>query len=235
MLPRGTAPTSAAAATPSGAAAPARRLDGRLIAARAWGMALIATVPAGALHGVAHGMHVPLASLAVAFVIAAAIAAPLVGVRFRSRRAGRIRAAVAITASQLFFHGFFTIATAPIGGTEGGHAHHAHGDAAVRDALAGHAAHDHGPAAALDQSMLAAHLAAAALTTAALWYGEALLRGIVDAGRQALTGAARLARVVLAGIRLPQPPRIRPVGALLPLLAQRHALVLQGRGPPALA
>ena len=215
-----------ATASPSGTGG-ARRSGGALVAARAWGVALVATAPAGALHGAAHGMHVPLGSLAVALVIAAAIAAPLVGRPFRSRRAGRIRSAIAITASQLFFHGFFAVATAPIGA--GGH--HDHSATATRDALAAAA---HGPAAVLDAPMLLAHAGAAAVATVALWYGEALLRGIITAGREALRGALRLGRG-LDGLHLPQPPRLRAFGELLPLLAQRTAASRFGRGPPLLA
>lgn len=224
------APTTPARGRVRAKAVP-ERPSGRTILARVWGIALVTTVPAGVLHGVAHGHTPPLIAYAVAFAIAAAISAPIVASGAGTDRSRRRRTAAAIIASQAFFHVFFAIATTPLGAAlGGGHAHH--GDpAAARAALTSFAPSE---AASFDGTMFAAHALAAVVTIAAVRYGEALLTGIVTAGRRGVSRLAGL-RTALAGMQLPAAPKLPVVARVVRPLQAHCAGLLQGRAPPAFA
>ncbi|WP_176386743.1 hypothetical protein [Gulosibacter sp. 10] len=190
--------------------------------ARGWALAVVATAPAAALHGAAHGHDPEPAVLLVAVVLAAAISVPLIGRRF-----SRLRSALAILSSQALFHAFFT-ATDLSGVSAPGvdtHAHHFETGALHLVAPAAEAA---------GGWMLGAHLLAALATVGLVWYGEALLRRILRGCHAAVDRLVRLVRT--AG---PRPiPAARPrtgFGTLIRPLSARTAEAIRRRGPPALA
>lgn len=189
---------------------------------RGWAMATVATVPAAALHGGVHG-HAPTAlTLLVAIALSAAVCVPLVGKKFT-----RFRSGAAIFASQALFHTFFSMT-----GT---------GEVTVVAATSGHAHHAmQGPidisvsGAGMDVTMwmLAAHVVAALITVGLVWYGEALVRGILGAVKSAVANLSALVLVAGATLALSPRTRIHVRGDEPRLIASRVAELIQGRAPP---
>lgn len=199
---------------------------------RGWAMAVVATVPAAALHGGVDG-HTPSGiTLLVATVLSAAVCVPLIGKKFT-----RVRSGAAILASQALFHTFFSmtgtgnVTVSGAGGT-GGHHHHAmHAPltVTVQDGADG-AGGMH-----FTGWMLAAHVLAALITVGLVWYGESLLAGILSAFGTAVANVSALAITARAILVLPKPTRI-PVAAQLPRpIASRVAELVLGRAPPVCA
>lgn len=153
---------------------------------RGWLIALVVTLPAAAMHGIAHGAIVQPVALVVALVFAAAICTPLVGTRW-----SRMRSALAVIGSQLCFHGLFAIADSMSG--PAAHRGHLHDPELIRQQLqqaAPHAAHQH---AAGDGSLMAAsHAVASVVTVGMLWYGHALLNAVCAWAQAPVLAAVRL-------------------------------------------
>ena len=201
---------------------------------RALGVAVVATVPAGVLHGVAHGHTPALEAFALGILLTLALATPLVGRTARNRRTARIRSGLAIGGSQAIFHVLFSVVTGGVGTGLGGGQHLHHDPEAIRAALAGASS-----ASVLDQAhatltpaMLAAHALAAALTIGAVWYGEQLLAGILDAGAQQLAALGRLVARVRTAAAPSAPARLVIATDLAPRIGLRLAATLPGRAPP---
>lgn len=181
---------------------------------RAASASSVATLLAGVSHTVAGGAapH-PLLLLAIA-VLLLPIAALLIGVR-----ASRVRVAATVVVSQSAFHVVFQLLGAPTGTTVlSGHQHHL--DLSVLGPVSS--------AAAPDAAMLLAHLAAAALTTAVLWHGEATVRAIAGW----VQGRLRRAVSVLQA-RYERPAL--PVAPLPLLVSAALSSSVSRRGPPSLA
>lgn len=211
------------------APAPARR--GGAVLLRGWFVAAAATVPAAALHGLAHGAQPSLAVVLVALVLAAALAVPLVG-----RRWSRWRSAAAVTLSQLCFHLIFAID----GGLHGVSAHSGHHHsveetaAQIRTGLASASA----PAASIPDHgagwMLVAHLVAALFSTLLFWYGyDCIMRVASWAHGVAVRVWDALAPVQIGVIRLLSLRQY--VSFRRPLaIAQWIIRTRRGRAPPVL-
>lgn len=154
----------------------------------------------------------------VPLMLAFAVCVLLAGVRLPM-----LRLLLSVGASQWLFHALFVL------GAAGGHGHQAHHGHAASGA---HIAGTNGLLAGAGGGMLAAHLAAAALTALALRHGELALARLYAALRR-LTW--RFLRLAVAG-------QARPTSAPAPL-ADEHAwvptsrLMVQAsqvrRGPPA--
>ncbi|MEN0023276.1 hypothetical protein RAC69_11755 [Microbacterium sp. LS_15] len=171
----------------------------------------VATLLAAVSHTVAGGAapH-PLLILAVAALLVPA-AALVVGIR-----PSLTRLTATVVVSQVVFHSVFQALGAPTADAAVlGHAHHL--DLASL-----------GPVAAVgapDALMIAAHVVAAALTTALLWRGEAVVRRVAS---------WMLARLRLAAMSAPAAHRspARPIVTARFVLADAVLRPLSRRGPP---
>jgi hypothetical protein len=192
--------------------------------ARGWIVAGFSTFVAALSHTVGGGAAPGLLAVVVSLAFAGILSIALAG-----RTLSIWRLSVAVVASQLIFHGLFSL------GGAGGHlattdavtAHAHHGGQAVLMAASGSAgamAADHG------WLMTAAHVLAAVITVVALRFGERAFWGLFSTAMVAVRALLRDAAVVPIGHRPPagalsvvvQSPRQR----LAPLRLMRH------RGPP---
>lgn len=190
--------------------------------ARGTAAATIATFVAALSHTIGGGSFPPAPLLALALVLSIGWCTVVTGRRF-----GWTRVSLAVTASQMLFHGTFALS-----GGQGGHvvvvdSVHAHHGATTLAVLGGGSAHEHdsGP-------MILAHLVAALVTIVALRLGESTA-----------TATAALSTVVrsllptipaLVPIGRPAGVRVRPDGS--GFRPARTAVLLGGlrhRGPPA--
>ncbi|MDJ1371506.1 hypothetical protein [Gulosibacter molinativorax] len=198
---------------------------GPLTLIRGWALAIIATVPAAALHGGVDGHPPSAVSLLVATTIAAAICVPLVGKKFT-----RLRSGAAILASQALFHTFFSFAgtgQVTVSGEGTGQSHHGmHGPIDITVTGSGHET---------TAWMIAAHAVAAFITVGLVWYGETLLRGILGAVQTVFAGITSLAGIARATFATPRPRRLVILGSEPRLIASRVADLMQRRGPPVCA
>jgi len=179
---------------------------------RAASASSVATLLAALSHTFAGGAapH-PLLLLAVA-VLLLPLAALLIG-----SRASKTRVALTVLVSQAAFHVVFQLLGAPTGGhLELGHHH---GLLSLGTVSA---------AALPDVAMIAGHVFAAVVTTALLWHGESLVRGIAGWMLALLLRAASSA-----------PAEHRRPAALVshrhPLVDAAHRAAVSRRGPPILS
>lgn len=184
--------------------------------------ASISTFVALAWHVAAGGAVPGALGIAVPWVLSFAVCTLLAG-----KTLSLARLAVAVTVSQALFHVLFVVGTIPAGASIAGSGApsmaHQHGDVALT-ATTGHVL--------LDVAMLLAHLAAAAVTTAALHRGEALVRRMLGLAR----GLTTRMRVRLAAVSAAVPARPgRPLAASFvdaPRLLGRAITPPPRRGPP---
>ncbi|WP_091232293.1 hypothetical protein [Microbacterium sp. 3J1] len=180
---------------------------------RAAAASTVATLLAAASHTVAGGAapH-PLLVLAVASLLVP-VAAVLIGVR-----ASRRRVALTVLVSQAAFHVVFQMLGSPTG-IRAVDTHHHHVDLAAFGPVT--------QSAAPGALMVAAHIAAAIVTTMLLWHGESMVRAIADWVR------ARLLRVSATHL----PDHARPASLISSLflpLSAGLASSISRRGPPSL-
>lgn len=185
-------------------------------------VAIVSTFTAAFSHGFADGVHPPLVAMVLALAFSSVACVLLAGVRL-----SRTRLALSVAVSQLLYHGLFSLfgrAATATGTVSSGH----HGTIVFTPGTTEQLSFT-----ASDQWMLAAHLAAAALTFVMLVRGE-----------RALLAISALRVMVLATLawRLPLNPVPLPAGNRFPT-AQRTAplrrrLILTSpltlRGPPRL-
>ncbi|QTV79525.1 hypothetical protein [Microbacterium sp. NIBRBAC000506063] len=128
----------------------------------------------------------------------------------------RVRVALSVLVSQGVFHALFHALGTTAGGATAGHAHHVD-PVALGPVTQGAAT---GPA------MLAAHAAAALLTTLLLWHGEQLLLAVVRWVRAALRPLPAV----------PAPAHLTPAGFIdrMPVLRAAALGPVSRRGPPAI-
>ncbi len=197
----------------------ARVLRGQFVAA-------FATFTAAFSHGVADGAHPPLFAIALGLAFSGLACIALLG-----RKMPRVALAAAITVSQAFYHGLFSLfglATVLPGTASSGavHSHH-HAPVLFFPESTGAAA-----ATTADAVMLGAHAAAAAVTFAAVAYSERLCSGVAALARLIIAALCwRAARAIEpVSVRFSRPRRIRtgiPHRSLIINSFLRH------RGPPA--
>ena len=203
-------------------------------ALRATAAATLATFVALLSHVAAGGA--PPSALGALLPWALSLLVSLVGV---GRRLSLARLGAAVTASQVIFHTMFVLGVVPLAGStasaaaltgsSGAHSLHA-GHMSLPASLSSPA----GIAAAMpDVAMLAAHLAAAIITTALLHRGERLLAGIVDLARRVAVRLRAVAADVVPRSFTPVRTRVAAVDHRVrhprPLVASPAR-----RGPPVL-
>lgn len=181
---------------------------------RAASASAVATTLAAVSHTIAGGPapHPLLIAAMASFLVP--LAAVLIGVR-----ASRARVAATVLVSQTLFHVVFQVLGAPTGAAvPTGHRHHL--DLSALGAGSS--------VAAPDAAMLLGHLLAAALTTAALWHGESMVRAVAGWVEARLRRAIALFRPAYEGPALPFVSAPLPVDTAL-------SSSLSRRGPPVFA
>lgn len=195
--------------------------------ARGWIVAAVSTFVAALSHtaggGAAPGLLAVVVSLAFAGIVSVALS---------GRTLSTWRLTVAVLASQLIFHGLFSLGSAGgrLAATDAVTGHASHVGSAVllmpagAGAGAGAMAADHG------LLMTLAHLCAAIVTVLALRFGERAFWGLFSTVRVALHSLGRAGTLVPIGhspaAATPVPTRLPPRYRLALLSAMRH------RGPP---
>ena len=182
--------------------------------------AFVSTSVAAFSHLVAGGSLPGTAGMALCLAFSAIVCIALTG-----KRMSRTRLAVSVAASQLMFHGLFSLLVAPAasGATMTGHVHGSVAAELAATTTVAHAGHD-------EFGMLAGHLAAAVVTFLALNYGERAIWGLFALGR--------LVIVMLLPARMPEPraARLSPaalwVRSLLPRVRRLQLSPMRHRGPP---
>ncbi|WP_345802036.1 hypothetical protein AAIB33_02725 [Microbacterium sp. AZCO] len=199
---------------PTSAAPASRRAARQVRALRGAAAASVATIVAATAHTLAGGGAPP-----PLLVLAVALLASPIAVLLAGRRLALWRLALTVVASQVLFHASFAVASGATGTTIA-HAHHA-------DLL------QLTPAAVAtwppDPLMLLGHAVAAAVTVAALYRGERMLRALAR-------GILRLVRLRLEAPRPWLPRSLAPARVIV--AAARTASFsseISRRGPPARA
>lgn len=187
---------------------------------RAASASAVATTLAAVSHTIAGGAapH-PLLLVAVASLLVP-LAALLIGAR-----ASRLRVALTVVMSQTAFHVVFQLLGAPTGSATGaplvaGHQHHL--DLGSLQPMTS------ASSAMPDAVMVLGHLAAAVLTTAALWHGESMVRAVAGWVQ------ARLRRTTVVFHPDHERPA-RPVFSTPLLVDVALSATVSRRGPPAFA
>jgi hypothetical protein len=192
--------------------------------------ALVSTFVAAFSHAVAGGNSpsVAAASLAIAFSTIACVA-------LAGRGLSYWRIGVSVMVSQFFFHTLFSlIATPPAQASGAAHgtasgAHGAHDMAAMLAPAPGAASG--ASAIGVDVAMVASHVLAAAVTFAAIAWGERAIRGTMSATLLRVTRfSALLVPTIVVPGRAPRLGRVRRIDA--PAMLEVLRASVWHRGPP---
>lgn len=189
--------------------------------ARGLAAAFVSTSVAAFSHLVAGGPLPGAAGMALCLAFSGIVCIALTG-----KRMSPTRLALSVSASQIMFHGLFSLLVAPAasGATMAVHVH----DDAIATQLAAvpTAAHtSHG-----GFGMLTGHLAAAVVTFLALNYGERAIRGLFALGRLVIVRLF-LARMPEPGVATPSPAALWAL-SLLPRGRRPLLSPMRHRGPP---